>query len=166
MDIWRFSEDHNIVLADNQEGTGTKMKQHFEKPSKEVSERMKRVKSRDTGLEKAMEEILNSLHISYEKQPDFLGHPDFRIKGTNVLIFCDSSFWHGRRESEITGEAFKKNREFWTEKLMENKKRDQRINRSLRKDGWSVQRFWDTDVLKRHDKVRNRLRRIINEKSG
>jgi very-short-patch-repair endonuclease len=41
-----------------------------------------------------------------------------------------------------------------------------RINRTLRKSGWSVQRFWDTDVLKRQDKVKNRLRRIINEKSG
>jgi DNA mismatch endonuclease (patch repair protein) len=142
------------------------MKQSFEKPSKEVSERMKRVKSSDTSLEKAMEELLKGLQISYEKQPDLLGHPDFRIKETNVLIFCDSSFWHGRRESEITGTAFKKNKEFWTKKLMENRKRDQRINRTLRKSGWSVQRFWDTDVLKRQDKVKNRLRRIINEKSG
>ena len=142
------------------------MKQCFEKPSKEVSERMKRVKSRDTSLEKAMEEILRSLHISYEKQPDLLGHPDFKIKGTNVLVFCDSSFWHGRRESEITGKAFKKNQEFWTKKLIETRKRDQRTNRALRKSGWSVQRFWDTDILKRQDKVKNRLRRIINEKSG
>lgn len=142
------------------------MKQMFEKPSKEVSERMKKVKSRDTGLEKAMEEILDSLHIAYDKQPDLVGHPDFRIKETNVLIFCDSSFWHGRRELEITGDAFKKNRNFWTEKLIENKKRDQRINRALRKDGWSVQRFWDTDILKCQDKVKSRLRRIINEKSG
>ncbi len=99
------------------------MKQMFEKPSKEVSERMKKVKSRDTGLEKAMEEILDSLHIAYDKQPNLVGHPDFRIKETNVLIFCDSSFWHGRRELEITGEAFKKNRNFWTEKLIENKKK-------------------------------------------
>lgn len=36
-----------------------KMKQRFENPTKEVSERMRGVKSRGTGLEKAMEEILN-----------------------------------------------------------------------------------------------------------
>ena len=139
------------------------MKRCFEKPSKEVSERMKKVKSVGTSLEKRMESILRSLGIRYQKQPNLQGHPDFRISGTNVLIFCDSSFWHGRREKEITGNAFKKNREFWREKLTENRKRDNRNNRALRKSGWSVWRFWDTDILKQPDKVRNRLRRIINE---
>ena len=142
------------------------MKRCFEKPSKEVSERMNKVKSDGTSLEKGMESTLKSLGIRYQKQPNLQGHPDFRISGTNVLIFCDSSFWHGKREKEITGEAFKKNREFWREKLTENRKRDNRNNRALRKSEWSVQRFWDTDILKRPDKVRNRLRRIINESSG
>jgi len=142
------------------------MKRCFKKPSKEVSERMKKVKSVGSSLEKRMESILRNLGIMYQKQPNLQGHPDFRISGTNVLIFCDSSFWHGRREKEITGNAFKKNREFWREKLTENRKRDNRNNRALRKSGWSVQRFWDTDILKRPDKVRNRLRRIINESSG
>jgi len=143
-----------------------KMKHRFKKPSKKVSERMRRVKSSDTSLENAMKEILRSRRIKYEKQPDLEGHPDFRIEGTNVLIFCDSSFWHGRRKAETTGEAFKKNREFWTEKLIENRKRDQRNNRALRKSGWSVQRFWDTDILKKPDKVINRLERMINEANG
>ena len=142
------------------------MKQRFKKPSKNVSERMKKVKSTDTNLEKTMEKTLRGLHIKYEKQPDLEGCPDFRIKGTNILIFCDSSFWHGKREKEITGEAFKKNREFWKKKLIENRKRDTQNNRALRRSGWSVQRFWDTDILKKPDKVINRLRRIINETIG
>jgi DNA mismatch endonuclease (patch repair protein) len=140
----------------------TKMKPRFEGLSKETSKRMKRVKSKDTSIEKVMEKMLEDLCIEYEKQPNLLGKPDFRIRGTKVLIFCDSSFWHGRRESEISGKAFKKNREFWTKKLVENRKRDQRINRALRRSGWSVQRFWDSDILKRPDKVKNRLRRVID----
>ena len=142
------------------------MKRCFEKPSEEVSERMRKVKSRGTGLEKRMESILRGLGIRYQKQPNLRGNPDFRISGTNVLIFCDSSFWHGKREKEITGEAFKKNREFWKTKLIENRKRDVRNNRALRKSGWSVQRFLDTDMLKKPDKVINRLSRIINEAQG
>lgn len=141
----------------------TKMKNDFKKPSKKVSERMKKVKSKDTKLEKTMEKTLKSLDIKYEKQPNVEGHPDFRIKGTNVLIFCDSSFWHGRKEKERNGEAFKKNREFWTKKLTENRKRDRRINRRLRKNGWSVHRFWDTDILKGSNKLTNRLKRIVDE---
>ena len=139
------------------------MKLCFEKPSEEVSERMRKVKSIETNLEKRMEIILRSLGIRYQKQPNLQGKPDFRIRGTNVLIFCDSSFWHGKRKIEITGEAFKKNRDFWTNKLTENRKRDERNNRTLRKSGWSVQRFLDTDLLRQPDKVMNRLRRIIDE---
>jgi len=30
----------------------------------------------------------------------------------------------------------------------------------------AVQRFWDTDILKKPDKVINRLKRIINEANG
>ena len=142
------------------------MKRYFKKPSKEVSERMKKVKSLGTSLEKRMEIILRSIGIRYQKQPNLQGRPDFRISGNNVLIFCDSSFWHGRREREITGKAFKKNREFWKRKLMETQKRDERNNRALRKSGWSVQRFWDTDILKKPHKVINRLRRIINGSKG
>lgn len=142
------------------------MKPKFEKPPKEVSDRMKRIKSEGTSLERAMEKILNELVVKFDKQPNLLGKPDFRIIGTKVLIFCDSSFWHGRRESEVSGEAFKKNREFWTKKLTENRRRDQRTNRKLRKDGWSVHRFWDSDILKKPDKVRGRLRRLIDRKAG
>ena len=127
---------------------------------------MKRVKSIGTRLEQAMESLLKERKVKYEKQPNLRGKPDFRIKKSNVLIFCDSSFWHGKREKEITGEAFKKNREFWKKKLIENRKRDTQNNRALRRSGWSVQRFWDTDILKKPDKVINRLRRIINETIG
>ncbi len=139
------------------------MKRSFKKPTKDVSERMKKVKSRGTTLEKEMERILRSLHMRYQRQLDLRGNPDFRIRDANVLIFCDSSFWHGRREKEVSGKAFKRNRSLWVEKLTKNRKRDERNNRALRRAGWSVWRFWDTDILKRPEKVKNRLRRIMNE---
>lgn len=138
------------------------MKSRFSKPGTDVSDRMKKVKSKGTSLEKEMERVLRNLGIRYERQPDLQGKPDFRIRGTNLLIFCDSSFWHGRREKEVTGKAFKRNRALWVEKLTKNKKRDERNNRALRRDGWSVWRFWDTDILKHPDKVKKRLRRAIN----
>jgi DNA mismatch endonuclease (patch repair protein) len=139
------------------------MKPVFRKPSKEVSERMKRVRSRGTGLENEMERILRNLRIRYHRQPDLWGNPDFRIRDTNVLIFCDSSFWHGRRGKEVSGKAFKRNRALWVEKLTKNRLRDERNNRALRRAGWSVWRFWDTDILKKPEKVKNRLRRIVHE---
>lgn len=129
----------------------------FEKPSRKVSERMSRVRSFNTGLEKSMESLLKDQNIKYDRQPRLPGRPDFRISGTKILIFCDSSFWHGRRKNEVSGNAFKKNTEFWTRKLLENRKRDRRTNRALRKLGWHVLRFWDTDILKSPGKVKKKF---------
>ncbi len=135
----------------------------FRKPSPAVSKRMKRVKSSNTKIEKAVENLLKERKIKYERQVNLPGHPDFNIIGTNILIFCDSSFWHGRRGKETKGETFKKNKEFWMNKLIENRKRDTKINRILRKEGWRILRFWDTDILKSPEKVTKKLLKEIKK---
>jgi DNA mismatch endonuclease (patch repair protein) len=134
-----------------------KKKPWFKKPPTATSRRMRLVRSVNTNLEKTMESLLRTQGIKYQRQPLLFGRPDFRIKSTKVLIFCDSSFWHGRRVKELTGEAFKKNKEFWVNKLQENKKRDSKINSALRKEGWKVLRFWDTDILSRPSKIVKKL---------
>ena len=149
-----------MIMAKRKTG---KTKPCFKTPSQSVSERMRMVKSKGTKLELRMEELLREAGIRYRRHPDFLGKPDFEILRTNVLIFCDSSFWHGRREKEISGEAFKKNKAFWMNKLEYNKNRDARINRTLRKQCWSVWRFWDTDVMKRPEYVKKRLLEAISK---
>lgn len=135
----------------------------FKKPAPETSKRMKLVKSSGTRLERAMEDLLLGLELEYERQPRLVGQPDFRIKDTNILIFCDSSFWHGRRAKEISGKAFRKNVKFWTTKLLETRKRDVRTNRILRKEGWHVIRFWDTEVLNSPEKVIKKLLKELNK---
>lgn len=132
------------------------------KNSQTTSARMKKVKSKGTKLEITFLKILKTRGLRYESQPRILGHPDFRIRGTRVLIFCDSSFWHGRNKNELSGRAFKRNRDFWIQKLACNKARDNRISRSLRSLGWTVLRFWDTDIYKRPTIVKNRLSRFVN----
>ena len=133
----------------------------FKKVKKSVSERMKRVKGRGTGLESRMETILRKLRVPYQKQVKMIGRPDFKIKGTNVLLFCDSSFWHGKRPKELNGDAFRNNRTVWMKKLRANVLRDKRQNGALRKAGWSVQRFLDKDIIKSPHKVECRLLRIL-----
>lgn len=135
----------------------------FGTPTEEVSERMRSVRSRGTGLEARMEAILNNLGIQYEIQPKLPGHPDFRIKSTRVLIFCDSSFWHGRRKADVSGQSFRKNKRLWTSKIAATKARDARTSRSLRKAGWMVLRFWDTDIVRRPEAVEERIRRSLQD---
>ena len=129
----------------------------FRKPAIKVSERMRRVNSIGTSIEKCFERLLKYEGIKYKKQPRLIGKPDFQIRNSKIVVFCDSSFWHGRRKKEITGEAFKKNKEFWVNKLTENRKRDLRVNRALKKDGWHILRFWDTDILKHLEKVKKKI---------
>jgi DNA mismatch endonuclease (patch repair protein) len=122
---------------------------------------MKKVKGRGTKLEKIFASLLRKSGIKYKSQPKLFGKPDFRIKNTKVLIFCDSSFWHGRRGKEITGEAFKVNKSFWREKLLYNKNKDKRVSRVLRRRGWTVVRFWDDKILKHIDGVLKKLNKHV-----
>lgn len=128
----------------------------------EASERLKMVRSRGTSLEARMEDILRGMGIAYEVQPALPGRPDFRIEGTRVLVFCDSSFWHGRRETDRNGSSFARNRALWAKKLEANRRRDATTSRKLRRAGWSVHRFWDTDIVPKPDKVADRLRRVVD----
>jgi G:T-mismatch repair DNA endonuclease (very short patch repair protein) len=134
-------EEYGIMRASKRGYVGTSLA---------VSARMRRIGSRNTGLERAMATILRGLSIRFEQQPKLLGHPDFRVVGT-------------RRQRELEGSAFSRNRALWRAKLVSNKLRDARFNRALRKQGWSVQRFWDTDILRSPDKVKARLIRIAND---
>lgn len=68
----------------------------FVSKSKKTSDRMRRVRSRGTKLESSMENILMELELSYTRQPRILGHPDFELTKSHVLIFCDCSFLQGR----------------------------------------------------------------------
>jgi len=117
-----------------------------EKPSKQVSDRMRRVRRSNTVIEKTMARLLKQLYLRYEKQPKMIGHPDFILREEKIAIFCDSSFWHGRPSKE---QHFKRNISFWERKINENRRRDIKTNRTLRKLGWKVLRFWDDKILKR-----------------
>jgi len=130
-------------------------------PTPEVSDRMKKVKSKNTGIEKAMEIILKNEKIKYVKHPKLHGHPDFKITKTKILIFCDSSFWHGRHKKDRNGDNFKKNKEFWAKKISDTWKRDKKNNRILKKEGWQVLRFWDTDIKNNPNKVVRKIKKSL-----
>ena len=136
---------------------------HYSRPTDQTSRRMKQIRSRETGLEKRMESVLKDAKFLYEKQPKLAGHPDFRIKGTRIVVFCDSSFWHGRRKEDLAGTSFTTNKAFWMSKIAYNRKRDAKVNATLKKAGWTVLRFWDDDILRRPGAVAHRIGRALGE---
>ena len=138
---------------------------HFLKPDDTTSTRMIKVRSKGTGLEQLMESLLVNLGVDFEKQPKIIGKPDFRLSNTKILIFCDSSFWHGRHQKDLGGKSFKRNKAFWVKKLRTNKVRDKRVNLKLKKAGWKTLRFWDTTLKKTPKRVLEKIRGALNTKT-
>lgn len=124
---------------------------------------MKKIKSKGTSLENRMEQILSSLSIEFQEQPKLTGNPDFRLLDHRIVIFCDSSFWHGRNPDDISGKNFKQNRVLWVKKLTQTKSRDAKVNLILKEMGWKVLRFWDDEILKTPTLCKERIQNAIKE---
>jgi DNA mismatch endonuclease Vsr len=91
--------------------------------------------------------------LRFSEQPNLFGKPDFKISGTQLVVFCDSSFWHGRHMVIVERARFGRNEKLWVEKLYRNIARDREVNQVLRMQGWIVLRFWDTDIIQQPQKV-------------
>lgn len=77
--------------------------------------------------------------------PKITGNPDILLKDSKTVVFLDGCFWHK------CPKCFKKpqtNKKFWEQKINNNVKRDEKINKMLKQDGWSVIRFWQHDIRK------------------
>ena len=106
-----------------------------------------------------MAQILRSARIKYRTQHPITGRPDFVLLPQKVAIFCDSEFWHGYGWGRRSKAAFKSRQDYWIPKIERNIRRDRLVNRTLRKEGWQVLRFWERAVLKSPTKCVNRIRK-------
>ncbi|MBI1320197.1 MAG: DNA mismatch endonuclease Vsr [Candidatus Hydrogenedens sp.] len=86
------------------------------------------------------------------------GKPDFVFRRERVCIFVDGCFWHGCLKCYKAPET---NPEFWSGKVLRNRARDRKVNRLLRKDGWTVVRIWEHS-LKNHSRIAQRLNLALN----
>ena len=110
---------------------------------------MAAVKGKGTKIELLLAKALWSAGIRYRKNDrSVFGHPDFSHKGKKIAIFCDGEMWHGK-DWELRKEEFKSNQDFWIPKIERNMERDKEVNEYLSAHGWTVLRFWETD-LKKH----------------
>jgi DNA mismatch endonuclease, patch repair protein len=80
----------------------------------------------------------------YRKHWPVAGKPDFAWPGRKVAVFVDGCFWHGCPCKYLP----RTNTAFWHDKIEANKRRDRRVVRSLRKDGWTVIRIKECAIRK------------------
>jgi len=127
-----------------------------------ISYKMSRIRAKNTDIEKRLATALRKRGLNgYRRNVrGILGTPDFCWKDKKIAVFCDSSFWHGYDwKNQI--KTIKTRKKFWVNKIETNIHRDRRINRRLRKDGWSVLRFWDFDINKNTDKCIAKIKRLF-----
>lgn len=127
----------------------------------EVMSRIRGHGNRDTEL--ALIRIFHKYKIvGWRRHQKVFGNPDFVFPKIHLLIFVDGCFWHMCPKHFKNPET---NRQFWKKKLEANKKRDMRVNRELRKNGWRIIRIWEHDlVLKRYPIVAARIQKAIKKK--
>ena len=117
---------------------------------------MSQIRGKDTKIEKIMKKILSENRIKFIQHPQMFGNPDFLV-GKRTAVFCDGVFWHGYNYEKKKKPAKK----FWKNKIEGNMRRDRRITRKLRCNGYSVLRFWEHDIEKRPEMCINRITRFM-----
>ncbi len=110
-------------------------------------------KSKGTKIEIVLGKALYAKGLRYRKNnKKVFGTPDFTISKYKIAIFADGDYWHGK-DWETRKKKLGKNAGFWFEKIERNLERDFKVNKKLREEGWTVLRFWESDIKKNVDKI-------------
>lgn len=114
---------------------------------------MQNIKSKDTRIEMILRKALWIKGIRYRKNYSKIpGKPDIAITKYRIAVFCDSEFFHGKDWEQLKPRLQKGNNgEFWVNKISKNREHDEEVNKELLFLGWTVIRFWGTDIKKNTD---------------
>lgn len=111
----------------------------------ERSNRMSRIKSKDTQLELGVRHALYARGLRYTVHDRSLpGRPDMVFKGRRLVVFINGCFWHGHHCP--IGHVPKSNSNFWKSKITTNRARDARNIRRLRAMDWKVVNVWECSM--------------------
>lgn len=127
----------------------------------ERSERMRRVRSRDTKPELDLRRLVWALGYRYRKnRRDVIGQPDIASIGRKRVIFLHGCFWH-RHDCASGRRAPKSRNTFWDAKFEKNVRRDAQVMRELRAAGWRALVIWECEMCD-HSKVARRVRKFLD----
>ena len=127
---------------------------------------MQAIRNKATKAELLLSKKLWSLGYRYRKNDKtVLGKPDLTLKRLRIAIFVDSEYFHGRNW-ETTKHRIKTNREFWWKKIESNIIRDNFVTNELLSSGWTVLRFWDTEIKKNLNGCTEIIERTIYERES
>ena len=122
-------------------------------------------KGKGTKQEILFGKLLWNAGVRYRKNDKTVyGKPDFVVRKMKIAIFCDGEFWHGRDWKKRKNDH-KSNCDFWHSKIERNIERDKEVNVRLQSEGWTIFRFWETEITEESDKCLNRILNYMNAKT-
>lgn len=109
---------------------------------------MQAIRSTETSIEVKLRKALWNKGYRYRKNYKKLpGKPDVVFPSKKLAVFCDSEFFHGYQWKK-NKQKIKSNRDYWIPKIESNMKRDKFNRAKLKKEGWTVLRFWSRQIHK------------------
>ncbi|MFA5986514.1 MAG: very short patch repair endonuclease [Parcubacteria group bacterium] len=114
------------------------------------SEIMSKIRSKETKMEVKFRKKLWHSGFRYRKNASgYFGKPDILLKKYRTVIFIDSCFWHGCKKHFKLPSTRQK---FWSEKMVQNQKRDKDVTGYYKKNGWKIIRIWEHDLKRNFQK--------------
>ena len=115
----------------------------------ERSERMSRIRSRDTKPEMLLRKALHALGFRFRLGDKKLtGKPDIVLPRHRTIIFVHGCFWHRHAGCKVANTP-KTNVDFWEDKFARNVSRDKRVIAEAEALGWTVLVAWECEVNSR-----------------
>jgi len=127
------------------------------KPASALASRIGQAASRkkNTAPERLLRRALRNQGVRHKVCVDSLpGKPDIVVSSARLAVFCDGDFWHGRYlKRRLAKLANVHNAAYWVSKIKANVQRDRRVDRLLKKEGWTPLRVWESDLRADPDRV-------------
>ncbi|MEP7339685.1 MAG: DNA mismatch endonuclease Vsr [Acidobacteriota bacterium] len=129
------------------------------------SEVMSRIRSRNTGPERAVRSMLHRMGYRFRLHGTGLpGKPDIVLPRYRTTIFVHGCFWHRHKGCQFC--YMPKSRvEFWLAKFESNVQRDRKVKKLLKKLGWHVLTVWECE-LRSPDRLSKRLDKALHHNLG
>ena len=113
----------------------------------ERSERMGRVRNKDTKPEMVVRRLVYSLGYRYRLHSRTLpGHPDMVFPGRRKVIFIHGCFWHRHGPSCPLTRMPKSRLDFWSPKFEATQRRDAEKQEKLCEMGWNYILIWECEL--------------------
>lgn len=126
------------------------------------SERMGRIRGKDTAPEMMVRRIIHKLGGRYRlHRKDLPGCPDLVFSRLRKVIFVHGCFWHRHPDPNCPLARLPKTRlDFWKPKLSANRRRDLRVQEALTAAGWEILLVWECEISHK-EQLENKLRRFL-----